>query len=62
MYYPKCGVEAVEGQKFCKACGTNLELIINIVKGGSRGTGGTGCFARPAREADIVCSASAIWS
>src|SRR6185369_2866349 len=34
MYCPKCGTEAVEGQRFCKACGTNLQLIINIVKGG----------------------------
>lgn len=34
MYCPKCGAEAVEGQRFCKACGTNLQLIINIVKGG----------------------------
>ena len=39
MYCPKCGVEAVEGQRFCKACGTNLQLIINIVKGGGKGPG-----------------------
>ena len=39
MYCPKCGAEAVEGQRFCKACGTNLQLIINIVKGGGRGPG-----------------------
>ncbi|HEY9231058.1 MAG TPA: zinc ribbon domain-containing protein [Blastocatellia bacterium] len=39
MYCPKCGAEALEGQRFCKACGTNLQLIINIVKGGGRGPG-----------------------
>src|SRR5581483_6168245 len=39
MYCPKCGAEAIEGQRFCKACGTNLQLIINIVKGGGRGPG-----------------------
>jgi hypothetical protein len=39
MYCPKCGTEAVEGQRFCKACGTNLQLIINIVKGGGKGPG-----------------------
>lgn len=39
MYCPKCGAEAVEGQRFCKACGTNLQLIISIVKGGGKGPG-----------------------
>ena len=39
MYCPKCGAEAVEGQRFCKVCGTNLQLIINIVKGGGKGPG-----------------------
>jgi hypothetical protein len=27
MYCPKCGSESVEAQRFCKACGTNLQLI-----------------------------------
>jgi len=39
MYCPKCGAEAVEGQRFCKACGTNLQLIINVIKGGGKGPG-----------------------
>jgi zinc-ribbon domain len=39
MYCPKCGTEAVEGQRFCKACGTNLQLIINVIEGGRKGPG-----------------------
>src|SRR5689334_17646051 len=39
MFCPKCGTEAVEGQRFCKTCGTKLELIINIIKGGGKGPG-----------------------
>ena len=39
MYCPKCGAEVVEGQRFCKACGINLQLIINVVKGGGKGPG-----------------------
>src|SRR2546423_7817906 len=27
MYCPKCGADSLEGQKFCKACGTNLQLV-----------------------------------
>jgi hypothetical protein len=27
MFCPTCAVEATEGQKFCKACGTNLEIV-----------------------------------
>lgn len=34
MYCPKCGAESVEGQRFCKACGTNLQLIYNAIKSG----------------------------
>jgi hypothetical protein len=34
MYCPKCGAEAIEGQRFCKACGTNLQLIYNAIKSG----------------------------
>jgi hypothetical protein len=39
MYCPKCGVEAVEGQRFCKACGTNLQLINNALSSGGKGPG-----------------------
>jgi hypothetical protein len=31
MFCPKCAVEATEGQKFCKACGTNLDLVNNAL-------------------------------
>ena len=34
MFCPKCGAEAVEGQRFCKSCGTNLQLIYNAIKSG----------------------------
>lgn len=34
MFCPKCGAESVEGQKFCKTCGTNLQLIHNAIKSG----------------------------
>jgi hypothetical protein len=34
MFCPKCGAEAVEVQRFCKACGTNLQLINDALKGG----------------------------
>jgi hypothetical protein len=27
MFCPKCAVEATEGQKFCKSCGQNLDLV-----------------------------------
>ena len=27
MYCPKCGSEAMQNQRFCKLCGTNLQLI-----------------------------------
>src|SRR5689334_6162568 len=31
MFCPKCGGESVEAQRFCKACGTNLQLINNAL-------------------------------
>jgi len=34
MYCPKCGGESVETQRFCKACGTNLQLINDALSGG----------------------------
>lgn len=34
MFCPKCAVESTEGQKFCKACGTNLELVNNALGSG----------------------------
>lgn len=34
MYCPKCGAESVEAQRFCKACGTNLQLINDALRSG----------------------------
>ncbi|MEK6408628.1 MAG: zinc ribbon domain-containing protein [Acidobacteriota bacterium] len=34
MFCPKCGSESVEAQRFCKACGTNLQLINDALSGG----------------------------
>lgn len=34
MFCPKCGGESLEAQRFCKACGTNLQLINNALSGG----------------------------
>ena len=34
MYCPKCGSEATQSQRFCKLCGTNLQLIHDTLRGG----------------------------
>lgn len=34
MYCPKCGAEAIQTQRFCKLCGTNLQLIHDTLKSG----------------------------
>src|SRR5215210_1274916 len=34
MFCPKCGAQAIVGQKFCKTCGINLELVSNALEGG----------------------------
>src|SRR6266849_3908648 len=34
MFCPKCGVDSLETQKFCKACGTNLQLINEALRTG----------------------------
>ncbi|HEX9003379.1 MAG TPA: hypothetical protein VGB07_25955 [Blastocatellia bacterium] len=36
MYCPKCAVQAVPGQRFCKNCGTNLGVILDAVEGKQR--------------------------
>ena len=33
MFCPKCGGESLEAQRFCKACGTNLQLINDALSG-----------------------------
>src|SRR3989442_393522 len=35
MFCPKCGGEATDGQRFCKACGTNLQLINDAIRPGA---------------------------
>jgi hypothetical protein len=37
MYCPKCAVQAVPGQRFCRNCGTNLGVILDAVEGKQRG-------------------------
>ena len=34
MFCPKCGSQTVEGQRFCKACGTNIQLINDAIRSG----------------------------
>lgn len=31
MFCPKCGNESPDGQRFCKACGANLQLVSNAL-------------------------------
>jgi hypothetical protein len=53
MYCPKCGGESLETQKFCKACGTNLQLINDALSGeGTQGPFGidVDALARNAKE------------
>ena len=33
MYCPKCGIESPEGNRFCKACGANLQLVSDAMEG-----------------------------
>jgi len=33
LYCPKCASQAVEGQRFCRNCGTNLGLILDAMEG-----------------------------
>lgn len=33
MYCPRCAGPAVEGQRFCRNCGMNLDLILNAMEG-----------------------------
>jgi len=37
IYCPKCASQAVEGQRYCRTCGTNLGLILDAMAGKQRG-------------------------
>lgn len=39
MFCPKCGTGSNETQKFCKACGTNLQLVSDALGGGGDSLG-----------------------
>ena len=39
MFCPKCGGESLETQRFCKACGTNLQLINDALRPGDTSQG-----------------------
>lgn len=39
MFCPKCGSNTVEGQRFCKACGTNVQLINDALHSGDSSQG-----------------------
>lgn len=34
MYCPTCATQAIEGAKFCKACGLNLSVVAQALNGG----------------------------
>ena len=54
MYCPKCGGESLETQRFCKACGTNLQLINDALRTGDSPPGPFGididALARNAKD------------
>jgi len=64
MFCPKCGGESLETQRFCKACGTNLQLINNALSGGDSPQGPFGidveALAKNAR--DFAQSWKTSWS
>src|SRR5256885_16881132 len=64
MVCPKCGGESLETQRFCKACGTNLQLINDALSGGDSPQGPFGidvdALAKNAR--DFAQSWKTSWS
>jgi hypothetical protein len=46
MYCPTCATQAIEGAKFCKACGLNLNTIAQALNGGVS-------VADPARDREL---------
>src|SRR6185503_15558777 len=53
MYCPKCGGEAVESQRFCKSCGTNLQLIHNVIKSGDSAQGPFGLDVEALKQSAV---------
>ena len=45
MFCPKCGGEATESQRYCKTCGTHLQMIYDAL-GGSEHKGGFGMVGK----------------
>lgn len=39
MFCPNCGTKPLEGQRFCKQCGTNLDLVSDALKEGGDSLG-----------------------
>jgi hypothetical protein len=64
MFCPKCGGESLEAQRFCKACGTNLQLINNALSGGdsSQGPFGIDVDALAKNAKDFAQSWKTGWS
>ena len=64
MFCPKCGGESLETQRFCKACGTNLQLINDALRTGDSPPGPFGidveALARNAK--DFAQSFKTSWS
>ena len=64
MFCPKCGGESLEAQRFCKACGTNLQLINSALSGSDSPQGPFGldidALAKNAR--DFAQSWKTSWS
>jgi hypothetical protein len=64
MYCPKCSTEAAEGQRFCKTCGTNLQLINSALSGsgGAQGPFGLDLEALKQSAMDFRDSWKSGWS
>lgn len=64
MFCPKCGSESLETQRFCKACGTNLQLINDALRTGDapQGPFGIDVDALAKNAKDFAQSWKTSWS